>query len=224
LKKELVEYVAGQTGTMLNPDALTIVWARRFAGYKRPGLLFSDIKKLFEITHLSDKPVQIIIAGKAHPGDREGNELIEKIKAYAKSEDFAGKIVYLPHYSIRVARILTSGADVWLNTPERGKEACGTSGMKSGLNGVLQCSILDGWMGETNWDELGWTLPEENTDKRLYEILEQDIVGMFYNRNSENLPIDWVIRMQKTMNTISSTYSLDRTLRRYFEQLYGAIL
>lgn len=220
LRSELVEYVLGQTGIQLNPSALTIVWARRFAGYKRPGLLFSDIKKLYELTHQSAYPVQIIIAGKAHPGDLEGNELIERIKAHAKSPEFSGIIVYMPHYSIRVARILTSGADIWLNTPELGKEASGTSGMKAGLNGALQYSVRDGWMGEVDWSDKGWILPEKDTDTELYRIIEQEIVPLFYDRSANDTPDKWITRMQKTIDAVKTEYNMKRTIKNYFEQLY----
>lgn len=220
LRSELVKYVLGQTGVQLNPSALTIVWARRFAGYKRPGLLFSDIKKLYELTHQSAHPVQIIIAGKAHPGDLEGNELIERIKAHAKSPEFSGIIVYMPHYSIRVARILTSGADVWLNTPELGKEASGTSGMKAGLNGALQYSVRDGWMGEVDWSDKGWILPEKDTQTELYRIIEQEIIPLFYDRSINDTPDKWITRMQKTIDAVKTEYNMKRTIKNYFEQLY----
>lgn len=220
LRGDLIKYVDEQTGAKLNPQALTIVWARRFAGYKRPGLLFSDIKKLHEITHRPATPVQIIIAGKAHPNDREGNEIIERVKAHAKSPEFSGIVVYLPHYSIRVARILTSGADIWLNTPELGKEASGTSGMKSALNGGLQCSIMDGWMGEIDWDDKGWTLPEQNVAQEMYNTIEQKIVPAFYTLSADGIPLEWTQRMRKTIAAVKSEYNIKRTLKNYFEKLY----
>lgn len=220
LRLELTKYVASQIGTQLDPQALTIVWARRFAGYKRPGLLFSDIKKLHELTHQNGKPVQIVIAGRAHPADREGNELIERIKAYAKSPEFLGRIVYLPHYSIRVARILASGADVWLNTPERGKEACGTSGIKASLNGVLQFSVSDGWVAELDWKDMGWVLPEEEAEAKLYEIIGQEIAPTFFERSLDDVPARWTAMMKRTMSAVAVQYSMKRALKDYFEKLY----
>lgn len=220
LKQELITYVFEKTRVRLRPDVLTIVWARRFAGYKRPHLLFSNLKRLSELANQPQTPVQFIIAGQAHPGDLEGNELIERILAYAKTPEFKDKIVYLPDYSLSLARILTQGADVWLNTPERGKEACGTSGMKSGLNGVLQFSISDGWVGEVDWIDKGWVLPELDIEEHLYNIIERDIVPAFYTRSEDGLPRSWVSRMRSTMETVETRYSLSRTIKDYFEKLY----
>lgn len=219
LKSDLLQYVYERTRIELNPEALTVVWARRFAQYKRPELLFNDFKRLINLTH-ANTPVQFIIAGQAHQGDLEGNELIERIIAYTKSEEFGKKIVYLPDYSLRVARVLVRGADVWLNTPERGKEACGTSGMKSALNGALQFSVQDGWVAELDWNDKGWVLPETDIEQRLYDILERDIIPAFYTRNEQGIPLQWTSRMRSTMRAVANEFSLKRTLKDYFEKLY----
>ena len=221
VRRDLLQYVEEKTGARLDPEALTIVWARRFATYKRPGLLFSDMNRLRRIVQNSQHPVQCIIAGQAHPSDREGKELIERIIAYAKSEQFKGKIVYVPKYSLRGARLLTAGADIWLNTPERGKEACGTSGMKSALNGGLQFSVLDGWIGEVDWTDKGWILPEINTAEMLYAIIENEIVPTFYTRDAAGIPRGWVSRMRATMVVAHQRYTLSRTITEYFEKLYA---
>ncbi len=225
LRKSLFDYINNRYGKYLNPDICTLVWARRFAIYKRPYLLFSDIEKLIDIVSSQDMPLQIIVSGKAHPGDKEGEDTVHKIMNFSEDKIFRGRIVYVPDYSVPVSRELVHGADIWLNTPELGKEACGTSGMKAGLNGALQCSIMDGWVDEVSWDGIGWPLSEENTSDTLYRLLENEILPCFYNRNNdgsnEETPHDWIDRMKKTINIIEKSYTTEQMLERYMDNLYN---
>ncbi len=219
-RRELLEYVKAESGVTLDEKAMTIVWARRFAAYKRPYILFSDLKKLEEILSRKDRPVQIIISGMAHKDDKEGTEMVEKIKKHVAEKAFQGKIVYLPHYSIDTAKKLVVGADVWLNTPERGIEACGTSGMKSGLNGGLECSVRDGWIEEVDWNDKGWILPEEGLEEKIYDIIDQKISPMFYERTSEGIPARWIKDMRGTMEIIEGRFTTKQMLEEYLNKLY----
>ncbi|MCC2630290.1 MAG: alpha-glucan phosphorylase [Candidatus Paceibacter sp.] len=221
LRARLVDFVKNTTGSQLDPHALTIVWARRFASYKRPHMLFNDLDRLEKIVSNSAIPVQFIISGNTHEADPAGIAIIDKIKAYISEDRFKNKIVYVPHYSISVARELVAGADVWLNTPERGVEACGTSGMKAGLNGALQCSVSDGWIEEVDWNGIGWVLPEDDSIKQhIYETIEQSIAPCFYDRNAEGLPEQWIKRVRKTMNIVNKGFTTKRMLKDYIEKLY----
>ncbi len=224
LRKSLFDYIEEKYERHLNPDIATLVWARRFAVYKRPYLLFSNIEKLIEIVSNQEMPLQIVVSGKAHPGDKEGEEVVHKIINFSKDKIFKGRIVYVPDYSVPISRKLVQGADIWLNTPELGKEACGTSGMKASLNGALQYSIRDGWVDEVDWDGIGWSLPEENTSKVLYETLENEILPCFYSRTNdsskEEIPHVWIERMRKTINIIEKSYTTEHMLERYRNGLY----
>jgi alpha-glucan phosphorylase-like protein len=220
LRTTLLDYVKKETGVVMDPDACTIVWARRFAAYKRPSLLFSDIARLGRICSASNMPVQFIISGKAHESDQEGQKLVSLIKGLTEDPVFKGKVVYIPDYSLETAALLVAGADVWLNTPIRGKEASGTSGMKAGLNGTLQVSISDGWMDEVDWTGTGWILPDEGTGEALYSILESEIVPLFFNRPKNSIPEEWIRRMRGTMNIVETRFGAERMLRDYIRQLY----
>lgn len=220
MRAELISFVKEQAGVTLDPNALTIVWARRFAGYKRPGLLFSDMTRLRRICSDKNRKVQFIFSGRAHDSDQEGQKTIEKIKMTSLDPMMAGSLAYVPNYSAWSSEKLVRGADVWLNTPERGKEACGTSGMKAGLNGGLQLSVSDGWVDEVDWTGKGWTLPPENTAEALYNILEKEIVPEFYSRNDKGIPETWIRRMRATIDIVESRYSSERMLRDYIKKLY----
>ncbi|MDX1608282.1 MAG: alpha-glucan family phosphorylase, partial [Candidatus Spechtbacterales bacterium] len=201
-------------------DALTITWARRFAPYKRPELLFKDIDKLSEILKNTKRPVQIVVAGHAHRADKEGQELIHHIKKLAEDKRLKGSVVYLPFYNLDVAKILVSGSDIWLSTPQRGKEACGTSSMKACLNGVLQFSTSDGWLEEVDWSDKGWILPDTHTARHLYRILEKEMVPMFYVRNSAGIPSEWVRMMRQVIALVEKYYSAERMINDYIKTLY----
>jgi len=220
LRKELLDHVKKLTKVELNPEALTIVWARRITAYKRPHLLFSDLARLAKIVAHAKMPVQFIVAGIAHEADKEGMAMAEKIKAHTNDPSLQGKVVYLPRYSIDDAKKLVGGADVWLNTPTRGVEACGTSGMKSALNGGLQCSVSDGWFEEVDWQDMGWVLPDENTDAALYETIENVIAPLYFKRNAENIPEGWIKQIRSTTHTIKERFTATRMIHEYLRKLY----
>lgn len=226
LRMALIAYIEETQQRHLNPDVCTLVWARRFAIYKRPYLLFSERERLLEMVTSQHMPLQIIVSGKSHEADKEGREILERIVDLSKKEA-KNRIVYMPDYSVSLAMKLDQGADVWLNTPEPGKEACGTSGMKSGLNGALQFSVSDGWVDEVSWEGKGWILPNENTQEALYDMLEHEVLPCFYNRtfagNPESFPREWVSRMRKTIELVESGYTTDRMLSQYIRELYKII-
>ncbi len=216
-KQELADFCRAHTGYTYNPDALVITWARRLAGYKQAGLLFSDVQRLATILKNSDRPVQLLISGKAHGGDAAGKALLRSIITALKNE-LSGSALYLPNYSIDVAQHLVQGSDVWLNTPVLGLEACGTSGMKAAANGVLQCTVADGWAAEVSWEGTGFVLDPHHTAEHLFSTLETEIVPLFYRR-TDTLPLDWIALMQKTLQ-MSKHYSAQRMLSEYQTKLY----
>jgi starch phosphorylase len=220
LRLDLFSYIESVSGKKLNPDIATLVWSRRFAGYKRPFLLFSDLRRLTEILTHTERPLQCVISGKAAEGDTEGQDSIEKIIAFSDTAAAKGRVVYLPDYSVASAEKLTRGADIWLNTPELGKEACGTSGMKASLNGALQCSVSDGWVDEVNWSGRGWMLPGDKntleTAEVLYDLLLHEILPCFYGDSGEL----WATRMRSTIELVEKKYTADRMLHDYEKDLY----
>lgn len=220
LRANLVSFVESQTGVKLNPQALTIVWARRFAAYKRPEVLFGDLDRLAKIVSVSDKPVQFIVSGKAHKADKEGQQTVERIKEYVSRPEFQGKVVYVPEYSINVSKELVTGADVWLNTPIPGFEACGTSGMKASLNGALQCSTRDGWVGEVEWKDLGWILDNEKISEDIYDVIEKKIAPEFYDRDTSGTPRSWVNKIRGTVHIVEEEYSAARMVKGYIKNHY----
>ncbi|MCB9457267.1 MAG: alpha-glucan family phosphorylase [Anaerolineaceae bacterium] len=218
---------------VLNPDALTIGFARRFATYKRATLLFRDLERLKKIVSNSETPVQIIFAGKAHPHDTGGKELIRQIVNIARGEDFRHSIVFLENYDMSIARMMVQGVDVWLNTPQRPKEASGTSGMKVIYNGGLNCSILDGWWAEGYSPELGWAIgngeeyPEHELERQnyieseaLYNILEKDIIPLFYERGRDGLPREWIGKMKNSMQKLAPYFNTHRMIEEYTDKFY----
>ncbi|MBI3830085.1 MAG: alpha-glucan family phosphorylase [Planctomycetes bacterium] len=216
---------------VLDPEALTIGFARRFATYKRGTLLWHDPDRLAAILADKDRPLQIIYAGKAHPKDDAGKQFIQRIAQLARSERFRHKVVFLEDYDIRVARYLVQGVDVWLNNPRRPMEASGTSGMKAAANGALNCSILDGWWCEGYDGSNGWAIGrgEDYTDleyqdqvesRALYDLLEKQIVPLFYERGEDGLPREWIRRMKRAMQTCIPVFSTHRMVREYTERFY----
>ena len=222
LRERLVNFVNERTRAELDPNVCTIVWARRFAKYKRPELLFSNLERLKSICSNKLK-VQFIISGKAHESDPIGQKMVEKIKSVTKDNDFKNKIVYINDYSISIATELVLGADVWLNTPERGFEACGTSGMKAGLNGALQASISDGWIDEVDWSDTGFILKEGDTAKLLYDTLEKEIIPLFYDRDRSGLPVEWIRRVRETQKIVESGFTTKRMLNDYLTKAYKVL-
>lgn len=223
-KHRLIDEVKFQTGHTIKSSTLTVTWARRFADYKQPALLFSDVEKLRALLHHPDQPIQLIIAGKAHPGDAVARSHLHTILQTIKEQRLDGNVIFIPNYTISIADVLVSGSDVWINTPRRGAEASGTSGMKAGANGVLQCSISDGWVDEINLEGIGWTLPPDNTAAALYSILEQDIAPLYYKQSADNIPVEWVNRMKQTINLIWGQFSAQRMLNEYIDVLYRPAL
>ncbi|MDP3962570.1 MAG: alpha-glucan family phosphorylase [bacterium] len=215
LRSELCSYVKGVTGKTLNPEVCTLIWARRFAVYKRPSLILSDYRRIVDIVNSQEFPLQIVISGKAHPADSEGMGIVEKMISFSEDAETVGRVAYLPDYSSSLALKLVQGADIWLNTPELGKEACGTSGMKSGLNGAIQCSVRDGWVGEVSLDGIGWDLPEDRTARVFYDLLEHEILPCFYGE------CDWIVRMRSTIELMEKSYTTKRMLEQYRKELYN---
>jgi len=215
----------------LDPETLTIGFARRFATYKRANLLFHDPDRIRAILNNNDRPVQIVLAGKAHPADTQGKELIRQIIHYAREGggEFR-RIVFLENYDIHVARYLVSGVDVWLNTPRRGMEASGTSGMKAALNGVLNLSILDGWWDEAWEQDLGWAIgsgeiygdydyQDRVESEALYDLLEKQVVPAFYERQ-DGMPKQWLGYVKHCLQKLSPMFNTNRMVRQYADQFY----
>jgi len=218
-RHRLLEHVHQQTGDELNPDSLTVVWARRMASYKRPELLVSDLEQLGKLISDADRPVQFIVAGKPNPTDSEGIELMNRVIEAARLPNLSKSFAYLPHYHPVDAKFLVRGADLWLNTPIPGYEACGTSGMKASLNGSLQFSSSDGWINEVKLKPIGWELPYENSADALYRMLGQDIAPLFYRR-TYGVPHDWIVMMRANMKLITDHFTVERMLGDYYEKLY----
>ena len=215
----------------LRPDALTIGFARRFATYKRGTLIFSDIERLKKILCNTDRPVQIVMAGKAHPKDVEGKTLIKSIIHWARDPDLRDHIVFLENYDINVARYMVQGVDVWLNTPRRPLEASGTSGMKASANGALNLSVLDGWWCEGHSIDTGWAIGagEEYTDhaehdliesRALYDLLENEVVPTFYDRGKDDTPREWLRMMKGSLSKLNTVFNTNRMVRNYATFFY----
>ena len=215
----------------LNPKALTIGFARRFATYKRATLLFKDIARLTQILNDEKRPVQIVFAGKAHPADKEGQELIKYINEISLMPQFKGKIFILENYNIGVSRYLISGVDVWLNNPRRPMEASGTSGEKASVNGVINFSVLDGWWCEGYTGTNGWTIGTnaqydsyEEQDKAdsnsLYHTLENKIIPAYYNQDKDGISKEWLTYMKNSIKTTGGKYSTARMVSDYVNDLY----
>jgi len=214
---------------VLEPDSFTIGFARRFATYKRATLLFRDVDRLKRLLTNRERPVQIVIAGKAHPKDLPGKTLIREIVQLSRNPELSKHIVFAEDYSIEVAREMVQGVDLWMNTPRRGEEACGTSGMKAGINGVLNLSILDGWFDEAFEISGGWAIGDRETysddqdevhARAIYSILENEIVPMYYEDREEGVPVDWVRRMKQSLSHLSPQFNCQRMVGEYMAQLY----
>jgi starch phosphorylase len=224
------------SGTLLDPETLTIGFARRFATYKRATLIFRDVPRLKRILHADRRPVQIVFAGKAHPADGGGKQFIQDVYQYALDSDFGGRIAFLEDYDLHMARFLVQGVDVWLNNPRRPNEASGTSGMKAAMNGVPNLSILDGWwpesyhpagdgraangwaFGEVQYDD--WETQDEIDSQALYRLLEEQVVPLYYDRDAADIPHGWVKVMKEAMRTSIAGFSMRRMIKEYVEQMY----
>ncbi|MBP7735286.1 MAG: alpha-glucan family phosphorylase [Spirochaetes bacterium] len=217
--------------SVLDPDTLTIGFARRFATYKRGTLILRSIEKLSQLLHDRERPMQIIFAGKAHPRDHMGKELIKQIIHYCSDERFRRKMVFIEDYDMNIARYLVQGVDVWLNTPIRPKEASGTSGMKVVPNGGINISVLDGWWDEAYNTSNGWAIGngEEYDDLSyqddveslfLYNIIDKEVKPAFYNRGLDGLPREWVVRMKESMKSNTAIFNTNRMVKDYTEKFY----
>jgi glycogen phosphorylase len=216
---------------ILDPDVLTVGFARRFATYKRAALLFRDEERLARLLSQPERPVQIVFAGKAHPADRPGQAVIQEIFARSRSERHRGRVFVIEDYDMRVGRYLVQGVDVWLNNPRRPLEASGTSGMKAAMNGVVNVSVLDGWWDEGYEGDNGWAIggretnPDEGAQdwsdaQDLYRILEEEVVPRWYERDERGLPVAWLRTMRAAMGTSLWRFSTSRMLEEYVERLY----
>ena len=249
LKEKLVKYIRGRFRESwlknqgdpsrvvslldkINPNALIIGFARRFATYKRAHLLFSDLDRLSKIVNNPDYPVQFIFAGKAHPADGAGQGLIKRIYEISQRPEFIGKILFLENYDIQLARRLVSGVDIWMNTPTRPLEASGTSGEKALMNGVINLSVLDGWWYEGYREGAGWALTDKRTYQNqehqdrldastIYSMLEQEIIPLYYARNSRGYSENWVRTIKNSIAQIAPHYTMKRQLDDYFEKFYN---
>ena len=217
--------------SLLDPDVLTIGFARRFATYKRATLLLRDPARFRALLLDTDRPVQFVFAGKAHPADEPGKQFIQQVAAFASAPEIRDRMVFVENYDIDAGRFITQGVDVWLNTPLRPMEACGTSGMKAALNGALNCSVLDGWWDELFRPDLGWAIASDDSDVDaetrddresawLFELLEREVVPAFYERGSDGLPTVWLERVRNTLVGLGPHISATRMMRDYVEQHY----
>jgi starch phosphorylase len=216
---------------LFDPNALTLGFARRFATYKRPNLLLHDPQRLLRLLTNSQRPVQLIIAGKAHPEDQAGQALIREWMQFIRRPETRPHVIFLSDYDMLLSEHLVQGVDVWINTPRRPWEACGTSGMKVLVNGGLNLSELDGWWAEAYTPEVGWALgdgQEHHDDPdwdaaeagALYSLLEREVIPEFYSRDGQGIPTAWVARMRKSMASLTPRFSADRAVREYTEQHY----
>jgi starch phosphorylase len=218
---------------VLDPDALTIGFARRFATYKRATMVFSNLERLISIVNNADKPVQFIFAGKAHPHDKDGKEFIRQIVRFARISELRHRVVFIEDYDMNVARYLVQGVDVWLNNPRRPKEASGTSGMKVIYNGGLNFSILDGWWDEGYTPAVGWAigngeeypesaekLQDQIESEALYNVLETDLVPLYYDRTRDNLPRGWVDKIKASMRELAPVFTTHRMVQEYTDAMY----
>ncbi len=217
--------------SLLDPEVLTIGFARRFATYKRATLLLRDPARFRALLLDADRPVQFVFAGKAHPADEPGKQFIQQVAAFASAPEIRDRMVFVENYDMDAGRFITQGVDVWLNTPLRPMEACGTSGMKAALNGALNCSVLDGWWDELFRPDLGWAIasddsdadPETRDDREsawLFELLEREVVPSFYDRGPDGLPAAWLDRVRNTLVGLGPHISATRMMRDYVEQHY----
>ena len=215
----------------INPDALLIGFARRFATYKRAHLLFSDLDRLAKIVNNPDRPVQFLFAGKAHPHDGAGQGLIQKIYEISRRPEFLGKIIFLENYDMKLARRLVSGVDIWMNTPTRPLEASGTSGEKALMNGVVNLSVLDGWWLEGYREGAGWALTEKRTFQNqeyqdqldaatIYELLEDEILPLYYDRDKNGMSKGWIQTVKNSIAQIAPHYTMKRQLDDYYSKFY----
>jgi glycogen phosphorylase len=232
-KQRLLEFISSTRGAReLDPDVLTIGFARRFATYKRASLLFSRPERLAQLLADSERPIQVLVAGKAHPADEEGKDVIQQVVDFAREPAAAGRVVFLEDYEMTLARRLVQGVDVWLNTPRRPLEASGTSGMKAALNGILNCSILDGWWAEAYSPACGFAIEgpaedgaseaaqDEADAEALFAVLEEQVLPAYYERDGGGLPARWISLMRESIAELGPRFGTARMVAEYVERLY----
>ncbi|HVS97402.1 MAG TPA: alpha-glucan family phosphorylase, partial [Puia sp.] len=220
-----------RAGRLFDPDVLTIGFARRFVAYKRPDLLLSDPDRLARLLGNGERPVQLVIAGKAPPYDDNARDLIRRWIQFIRHYRLGDRVVFLEDYDMLMAGYLVGGVDVWLNTPQRPWEASGTSGMKVLVNGGLNLSELDGWWAEAYRPEVGWALGDglehgndpaidQQEARALFALLEQEVIPLFYQRNDKGVPVEWLKKVRESMATLTPFFSSNRTVREYTERFY----
>jgi starch phosphorylase len=219
-------------GTLLDPNALTIGFARRFTGYKRPELIFHDPDRLLSILNASRCPMQIVFAGKAHPADETGKHHLQQVYRRAIDQKFGGRIAFVDDYDLHVAHFLVQGCDVWMNNPRKPLEASGTSGMKASINGVPHLSIGDGWWAEGYKRDNGWLIEGQTQDagndavdaadaEALYRLLEREIVPTFYERDAQGIPRRWLSVVRQAIVSVAPLFSARRMVKQYADELYA---
>jgi starch phosphorylase len=222
-------------GTLLEPDALTLGFARRFTGYKRPELIFHDPERLARILNAAERPVQIVFAGKSHPADDVGKHHLQRVYKRALDPVFGGRVAFVDDYDLHVAHFLVQGCDVWLNNPRKPMEASGTSGMKAAINGVPHLSIGDGWWAEGFNGSNGWVIDggvsgdnEEAIDaadaNALYRLLEEEVVPAFYDRDASGVPLRWLAVVKEAIRTVAPRFSARRMVKEYVDRMYAPAL
>ena len=222
-------------GTLLEPDALTLGFARRFTGYKRPELIFHDPERLARILNASARPVQILFAGKSHPADDIGKHHLQHVYRRALDPLFGGRVAFVDDYDLHVAHFLVQGCDVWLNTPRKPLEASGTSGMKAAINGVPHLSIGDGWWAEGFNGANGWVIDGEASADNyeavdaadanaLYRLLEEEVVPAYYDRDSSAVPRRFIATVKEAIRTVAPRFSAKRMVKEYVERMYAPAL
>ena len=214
---------------LLDPNVLTIGFARRFTGYKRPSLMLHDVDRLIHILNHSERPVQLVIAGKAHPNDHQGKDAVRDVVAFCRRPEVKHRAVFLEDYDMGVAQAMIGGVDIWMNNPARPREACGTSGMKALVNGGLHLSTLDGWWDEAYTPEVGWCIGGTDDDNpardaldahELYHLLEHEIAPQFYDRDQGGVPRRWLPRVRASLTKLTPAFSSDRMVREYVQHAY----
>lgn len=219
-KRRLETVAWRRTGYHYDSERLVVGWARRITAYKQLDGVFSDIEHLKAVLSRATHPVQIIVAGKAHPGDTAAKKMLQEVIHLFQTE-LSGSAMFIPDYDLALAQYMIQGCDVWLNTPEPGREACGTSGMKALSNGVLACTTEDGWVAETDWQDTGWIIDARHVGTSWVDLLENEILPLFNNRE-EDVPVQWVERMRRSVK-LAEHFSAERMLLEYEEKLYGRV-
>jgi starch phosphorylase len=218
-------------GTLLDPNALTIGFARRFTGYKRPELVFYNPERLKNILNAARRPVQIVFAGKAHPADETGKHHLQQVYRRAIDPMFGGRIAFVDDYDLHVAHFLVQGCDVWLNNPRKPLEASGTSGMKASINGCPNLSIGDGWWAEAYSGENGWLIEGPQSDdsnavdagdaEAIYRLLEEQVVPTFYDRDPQGIPRRWLSVVRQAIQSVTPQFSARRMVKQYADEMYA---